>query len=567
MNPTPKTVFRRLRLDWPLLGKELLEQAAQKRMYVIRVAYALLLFSAFCLYYFRSLSHGSMRALGGGFLPFIFLMSIQFTAIFLFLPPLMAGAIAQEKERDTLGLLFLTDLRPWELVLQKYIGRLIPMLTLQFLSLPLLAVTYSLGGVSVSMLCVSAATLFLTCLAVGAVALECSAHEASTVQALIRCWGFCFGFALLGWKGVSRSWFAFGMSFSSVFSICYFAAAFLVPTFVFLLRAKHNLEARAFIQRRNPFGQQFKQLDQYWKDLRKLTRAILRKRDPEALALANDVLRKELGTAADQHAWSLGGFLVARMQVPALLSIAIIVGAIVFIFLFFGMLLDPKSTPFPVIIGCFWLLALLTIPIQSANSVASERMNERLGAILTTPLTSREILEEWLAPVQRWIQFLVRPMFVLFVMEALLKFKTQDAETPRLRNVVVYLGISAATIFIYPRFVQWLCLWIGLRIRHQIRAMMTAFLLVAAWCFIPILISSYLNATDLLPNEWIQALKFISPVDVIRGAEVLGGPKSVETISSILNCLLIVHFALAAALTWKIRQICLTNADHYLGRI
>ena len=26
----------------------------------------------------------------------------------LFLPPLMAGAIAQEKERDTLGLLFLT---------------------------------------------------------------------------------------------------------------------------------------------------------------------------------------------------------------------------------------------------------------------------------------------------------------------------------------------------------------------------------------------------------------------------------------------------------------------------
>ena len=42
---------------------------------------------------------------------------------------MMASAISQEKERDTLGLLFLTDLTPWELTLQKYIGRLIPMLT------------------------------------------------------------------------------------------------------------------------------------------------------------------------------------------------------------------------------------------------------------------------------------------------------------------------------------------------------------------------------------------------------------------------------------------------------
>ena len=108
----------------------------------------------------------------------------------------MAGALAQEKERETLGLLFLTDLTPWELILQKYIGRLIPMLTLLFLSLPLLAVTYSLGGVSANMLYSSAMTLFLTCLWVGALALECSAHEASTFQALVRCWWFCLYFAV-----------------------------------------------------------------------------------------------------------------------------------------------------------------------------------------------------------------------------------------------------------------------------------------------------------------------------------------------------------------------------------
>src|SRR5262245_47998747 len=138
----------RWQLDWPLLGKELLEQAARKQMYIVRVLYALLLFGAFCVYYLRNLADGPVLVLGRGLGPFTFLVQAQLFAIYLFLPPLMAGALAQEKERETLGLLFLTDLTPWELILQKYFGRLIPMLTLLFLSLPLLAIAYSLGGVS-----------------------------------------------------------------------------------------------------------------------------------------------------------------------------------------------------------------------------------------------------------------------------------------------------------------------------------------------------------------------------------------------------------------------------------
>ncbi|HEX4263305.1 MAG TPA: hypothetical protein VH597_03115 [Verrucomicrobiae bacterium] len=566
-------IFRRLRLDWPLLGKELMEQAAQKRMYVMRVAYALLLFGAFCFYYARYVRYyGGMMALGKGLGPFMFLIMAQSAAIFLFLPPLMAGAIAQEKERDTLGLLFLTDLTPWELILQKYVGRLIPMLTLQFLSLPLLAVAYSLGGVSVGMLCISAATLFLTCLAVGALALECSAHEATTFQAVVRCWGLCLAFAICWWAGLSRFWLTMApfnpAPFRAVFvlRIYYTVAAYLVPTFLFLLRAKQNLEPRAFVQRRDPFGHQFRQIDQYWKDLRKLTRAILRKRDPEAVALANEVVRKELGVAVDQRVWSLGGFLLARMQVPTLIAFAIVIGFIVFIFLFFGMLMDPKSTPFPVIVGGFWILALLTVPFQSANAIASERMNERLGAILTTPLTAREILDEWLAPVRRWIQFLVRPLIVLFVMEAIVKFKTQ-VPGARCLNAAIYLGVSFAMILVYPRLVQWTCLWIGLRMRNQIRAMMTALLLVAAWSFIPAALAGYLLETGVLSAHSSAVLKFISPVTVIRIAEAFGSPKSDVVPSLGLFMGFLVHFGLAAALCWKMRQICLSKADRYLGRI
>ena len=56
-----RKIFPRLRLDWPLLGKELLEQAARKQMYVIRVTYALVLFGAFCVYYTRHLAEGRHR--------------------------------------------------------------------------------------------------------------------------------------------------------------------------------------------------------------------------------------------------------------------------------------------------------------------------------------------------------------------------------------------------------------------------------------------------------------------------------------------------------------------------
>ncbi len=579
---TARKIFPRWRLDWPLLGKELLEQAARKQMYVVRVVYALMLFGAFCVYYALHLVQGPVLALGRGLGPFNFLVAAQLVAIFLFLPPLMAGALAQEKERETLGLLFLTDLTPWELILQKYIGRLIPMLTLLFLSLPLLAVTYSLGGVSANMLYSSAMTLFLTCLWVGALALECSAHEATTFQALVRCWGICLAFAMCCSMGpftfLLRSFMRYGpptvtygstsVSFSPSIPYFFTTAGYLLMTLLFLLRAKQILEARAFVQRRNPFGHQFKQMDQYWKDLRKLLRAILRKRDPEAHADAEQVIQRGLGALGDRRDWSLWGFLMARMQVPNVLAFAIIFGFIVLIVLVASVMLDPKSGGgFMVVVGGLWILALLTVPIQSANAVASERINERLAAILTTPLTSREILDEWLAPIRRWIQFLIRPLIVVFVTEAIVKFKTQDSGDARWTNLALYLGISLLTVWIYPALVQWSCFWLGLRIRNQIRALMTSLLLVVAWCILPLVASGYLVQTGLVPPDWDEPLRFVSPVTVIGAAEMLGKAASDSPVTSDMVVMACFQLGLAAALIWWVRQLCLTNADRYLGRV
>ena len=574
---TTKSKRSRWRLDWPMLGKELLEQSARKQMYMLRIAYAVLLFGAFCFYYLRHLAQGPVLVMGGGFGPFSFLVGAQYVAIFIFLPPLMAGAVAQEKERDTLGLLFLTDLTAWELVLQKYVGRLIPMLTLLFLSLPLLAVAYSLGGVSIGMLCSSAATLFLTCLTIGALALECSVHQTTTFSALIRCWGLCLLLAICCGVFPLPFWFmvrvitpasmrSSASNLDVIVPVIFSVITYLIPTFLFLLRAKQILESRAFIQRRNPFAQQFKQLDQYWKDLRKLVRALLRKRDQEAYTIAKQVLNRQLGTSADTREWSLGGFLFRRMQVPNLLAFPIILGSLVLIGLLFTMIMDPKSAPFFIVVDGIWILALLTVPIQSANAVASERMNDRLGPLLATPLTGFEILSEWFVPVRRWIQFLTRPLIVVFVVEAFVKFRTHLTEDTRWSNLFTYLCISILTIWIYPRLVQWSCLWIGLRIKSQIRAMMTAFFAVAAWCIVPLPVAGFLLNTGLLSPEWADLLRLISPIAIIQAAETLGSELNPQ-VSWSLGILIIGHFAATAALTWWVRRTCLTNIDRYLGRI
>ena len=116
--------------------------------------------------------------------------------------------------------------------------------------------------------------------------------------------------------------------------------------------------------------------------------------------------------------WSMADTCCAHADAPTLLAFAIIFGFIVLIVRIHHGVDGSRVAPFLVLVGGFWILALLTVPILSANAMASERINERLGAILTTPLTTSEILEEWLDPVQRWIGFLVKPMLALFVVEA-----------------------------------------------------------------------------------------------------------------------------------------------------
>ena len=129
--------------ELPLLAKELNEQAARKRTYFMRFAYASLLFAAACgLFYGNFLQEGggSAGGLGQGRRMFEHLVNLQFWSIYLLLPAVSCGCLTIEKERNSLGLLLITSLSPWQIVFQKLLGRVVPMLTFVLLSFPLMAV-------------------------------------------------------------------------------------------------------------------------------------------------------------------------------------------------------------------------------------------------------------------------------------------------------------------------------------------------------------------------------------------------------------------------------------------
>src|SRR4030095_366931 len=193
--------------SFPLLARELTERAAQRRTYVVRVIYAMLLFAPFVAAYINFAKGSNVSASGLGRQLFVVLTWFQFGGIYLLLPMLMCGAITREKERDSLSLLLLTRLTPGEIILQKYFGGLVPMFSFLLLSLPRAALAYGMGGLGLRDLAFGGFLLLLAALQTAAVALLASVWCRSTAGAILLAFPLCIFWPLL--RIVDDALFAF----------------------------------------------------------------------------------------------------------------------------------------------------------------------------------------------------------------------------------------------------------------------------------------------------------------------------------------------------------------------
>lgn len=187
----------------PLLSRELIQLAARRRTYVIRVLYAAVLYGISLLFvstWIGQFSPDSFEVLGQGKTLFAQIVRWQFLGIFLFLPATTCGAITSEKERGTLPLLQLTKLNVWTILLEKLASRLIEMGSYLLLSLPLAAMAYALGGVEESDIFKAVYVLGITALQVGCFSLLCSVWFQTTAGSMIA--AYLLGIAAM----VGGSW-------------------------------------------------------------------------------------------------------------------------------------------------------------------------------------------------------------------------------------------------------------------------------------------------------------------------------------------------------------------------
>jgi ABC-type transport system involved in multi-copper enzyme maturation permease subunit len=582
----------------PLLAKELIEQAARKRTYVVRVVYASLLFSAAFLLFYDVLQLGAtspLAALGRGRQMFEVLMKLQFAGIYLVMPAVTCGVLTQEKEQNTLPLLLLTKLGPWTILIEKLLSRVVPMCGFLLMSLPLLAYAYSLGGLTQVTLWSGVGMLLVTVLQMGALALMCSAWFRTTFGAFVGSYAACAALMLgplllflagsLFIKGISISaldqWVAarsagsggllqhrdtilfpffapmqlfdyqwlpatggLGMVIAGGRSATATALASLpiiLSTVVCLVLARLFAVRRMFVDPRGGLQAIFQMLDgtfARWNQNR-LTRGIVLIRDKSVLPDGNPVAWRETAKRSLGRPRYLVRIVVAFEAAFWTLLIMIAVFT------------EGQAGVYAkLLVFLVWLVAVLLVAVHAATLISGERAHQTLDVLCTTPLTGRDIVLQKYAAVRRLVAVLWMPFLTLILVEL----------GERVSAVASFLSVA-----IYLPLAAWVSMWIGLKAKTRARAIVTALAAIVGWCtlpvifiFMPLMILQGPGHTDSPLNFSI----FLSPAMMIAVNEYgewweFGGS---------LWPAVVLNFLLYGSLLFFIRRACLVHADRLLGR-
>ncbi|MFZ5816483.1 MAG: ABC transporter permease [Bacillota bacterium] len=118
---------------------------------------------------------------------------VQLALLVLAAPGLTAGAISGERERQTLDLLLVTRMSPFQVVVGKLLAAVGFALLLMFASLPIYGILFLFGGFSLYRLALTALIYLVTVLLLGSVGLYFSAVFKRTQAAVVTSYGLALG--------------------------------------------------------------------------------------------------------------------------------------------------------------------------------------------------------------------------------------------------------------------------------------------------------------------------------------------------------------------------------------
>ncbi len=548
---------RRYHFSLPLLTKELTEIANRRRTYIVRTIYALVFLCIVGFIYLdllAGLQNDPMAILGRGRQIFDEMIGLQFAAIYLFLPAITCGVITQEKERNSLGLLLITRLSPFTIIMEKYLGRLITMASFLMLGLPILAFAYALGGISPAMFINGLWLLMITMFQVAALGVLCSSYFRSTVTAFIAT--YVLGILLLGPCGLGTAFSVTGPH--SIFATLIFSFPILISTFLFLLFATHFLVQRAFLPPSNFLLNIFKALDQLFTEINDnpVTRGVELVKDrnilPDDEPIAwRETSKKSLGTIRYQFR------ILVALEVP------------VFVICQW----TATNHPQPVVPGIslllflVWGVTVLLLAVSAPSLISAERTHETLDVLLTVPVSGKELIKQKIKGVNRLCLVLLVPLLTIVFFESWWKWEHTQFNSNRANEYATqwlpYLAGSLITIGIYLPMLIWLFCWIGMKIKSQTKAILSALSVVIIWCILPFFLAfPILILYPSFDENSILYGVFLSPVAYL----VMNENGAFSEFGSAWTPLL-VNTVIYSICYYLFRSHCINHIDENLGRL
>jgi ABC-type transport system involved in multi-copper enzyme maturation permease subunit len=491
-----------LRQGWvfvfgPVLSYDLMRSARRTRTYAIRILYLLLLFGLLCWLYWIWLERSEYRQTTSKDIAdftmmfFATFLSTQLLVVVLLTPAYVAGAISEEKERKTIEYILATDLRNREIVLGKFVARLVNLTVLIMAGLPILSAVQFMGGIDPNLLLAGFAGTGLTMLSIASISIFASTVCRRTRDAIIIVY-----MAILTYFG---GWAVTEAAFAYFSAPVLNSPAWLLEIMawvVYPFRAGNPIYAIAQTMRSGTVlgSVVWSELEQYAIFHGLLSAAgivgsvaLLRRCALSQPRPAKG--RTWFGLGRKRRLPKIGNYpmiwkevfaergirlhLLLRILFILLFILSVVPLIFIFIYTFdeydrrfyggslweqLGHSMNVYVRSVGMLVG---LLGLIGVAVRSATSVRSEREKDTFDAILTSPMSSEEILfGKWLGSIAsvRWVFFWLIAIWILGIVTGGV-------------NVLMFPLLCAAWL-VYAAAAASLGLWYSVISRSSLRAIM-----------------------------------------------------------------------------------------------
>jgi ABC-type transport system involved in multi-copper enzyme maturation permease subunit len=419
----------------------------------------------------------------------------QYLLASMMAPSFAAGAITGEKERKSYEMLLASPLRPGAIVLGKLLASLCHLLLLIFASLPIVMLCLPLGGVSIYEALAAYLGLFLSVITFGMISLAASSYFSRTSASLVVSYLLILPLALLGvscwWALANQGELRLTLMLTVLPGICALICIRLFRDTTARLLHPPDMGSE---------GKEVVDLDTEAKEAMGLV--IQSDQFPDWLfapTKRNDLLADGANPVFDKEMRSeifSQGTLMLRVVIQVSMLLAIPLMA-------FFLYVWPEMAPWYV--SYVMLFNVLVGPVFSAGSVTSERERETLDLLLTTILSSDQILRAKLVSGLRvscvLTMFLLWPLLLAVVMV--------NTYWGNLFTVLAYIAI----VLVVCMTTATVALFCSVFFHKTSISLMTTYLIIVVLFAAPLAITFFANTFffDTAAAQFIRDASFSSP--------------------------------------------------------